>query len=55
GGSTGLANISKLNRPFLIQLHSAFQDPNNLHLALNYHFGADLATLLQRSVDFPQD
>ncbi|CAO3676985.1 unnamed protein product [Rhizopus stolonifer] len=49
-----LANISELNHPFLIQLHGAFQDPNNLYLVLDYHSGADLATLLQRSVYFPQ-
>ncbi|KAI9264765.1 kinase-like domain-containing protein [Sporodiniella umbellata] len=50
-----LATLSELNHPFLIQLHWAFQDTQNLYLVLDYHAGADLATLLQRFVCFPQD
>ncbi|KAI7907811.1 kinase-like domain-containing protein, partial [Cokeromyces recurvatus] len=50
-----LATISSLHHPFLIQLHSAFQDQHSLYLVLAYHAGADLATLLQRYICFPPE
>ncbi|CAO3694970.1 unnamed protein product [Rhizopus stolonifer] len=50
-----LVTLSELNHPFLVKLHWAFQDTQNLYLALDYHAGADLATLLQRFICFPQD
>ncbi|KAG1563465.1 hypothetical protein G6F49_000035 [Rhizopus delemar] len=50
-----LAKLSELHHPFLIQLYWAFQDIQNLYLVLDYHAGADLATLLQRFIYFPQE
>ncbi|KAG0755694.1 hypothetical protein G6F57_007103 [Rhizopus arrhizus] len=50
-----LAKLSELHHPFLVQLHWAFQDTQNLYLVLDYHAGADLATLLQRFIYFPQE
>ncbi|KAI9483494.1 MAG: kinase-like domain-containing protein [Benjaminiella poitrasii] len=50
-----LTTISSLYHPFLIRLHSAFQDPYSLYLILDYHAGADLATLLQRYICFPPE
>lgn len=50
-----LATLSSIHHPFLIRLHSAFQDPQNLYLVLDYHAGADLATLLQRYICFPPE
>ncbi|ORE02235.1 kinase-like protein [Rhizopus microsporus var. microsporus] len=50
-----LATVSDLRHPFLIQLHWAFQDMQNLYLVLDYHAGADLATLLQRFICFPKE
>lgn len=50
-----LASLSAIHHPFLIRLNSAFQDKQNLYLVLDYHAGADLATLLQRYICFPPD
>lgn len=50
-----LASLSAIHHPFLIRLNSAFQDKQNLFLVLDYHAGADLATLLQRYICFPPD
>lgn len=48
-----LSTLSSIHHPFLIRLHSAFQDTHNLYLVMDYHAGADLATLLQRHIRFP--
>lgn len=50
-----LATLTDIHHPFLIRLHSAFQDYQNLYLVLDYHAGADLATLLQRYICFPPE
>lgn len=50
-----LATLSQIYHPFIIQLQSAFQDQQNLYLVLEYHAGADLATLLQRYINFPAE
>ncbi|KAL9556182.1 hypothetical protein MBANPS3_001976 [Mucor bainieri] len=50
-----LASLSAIHHPFLIRLNSAFQDRQNLYLVLDYHAGADLATLLQRYIRFPAE
>lgn len=50
-----LSLIASLHHPFLIRLHAAFQDTENLYLVMDYHAGADLATLLQRHARFPMD
>lgn len=50
-----LATLSQIYHPFIIQLQSAFQDQQNLYLVLEYHAGADLATLLQRYIKFPAE
>ncbi|KAI8973931.1 kinase-like domain-containing protein [Pilobolus umbonatus] len=47
-----LATMADIRHPFLINLHAAFQDQHNLFLLLDYHAGADLATLLQRNIRF---
>ncbi|RCH97103.1 hypothetical protein CU098_009268 [Rhizopus stolonifer] len=47
-----LVALSAIRHPFLIRLHAAFQDRQNLYLVLDYHAGADLATLLQRYICF---
>ncbi|KAI8344873.1 kinase-like domain-containing protein, partial [Choanephora cucurbitarum] len=48
-----LVSLAAIRHPFLIRLHAAFQDTQNLYLVLDYHAGADLATLLQRYIYFP--
>ncbi|GAA5816174.1 hypothetical protein MFLAVUS_009700 [Mucor flavus] len=48
-----LAKIAEINHPFLMRLHRAFQDHQNLYLVLDYHAGADLSTLLQRCHSIP--
>jgi serine/threonine protein kinase len=50
-----LATLSDIHHPFLVRLLSAFQDCQNLYLLLDYHAGADLATLLQRYICFPAE
>ncbi|KAI8979508.1 kinase-like domain-containing protein [Mycotypha africana] len=50
-----LASLASIRHPFLIRLFSAFQDQQNLYLVLDYHAGADLATLLQRYICFPPE
>lgn len=50
-----LATLSQIYHPFIIKLQSAFQDQQNLYLVLEYHAGADLATLLQRYINFPAE
>lgn len=50
-----LATLSQIHHPFIIQLQSAFQDRQNLYLVLEYHAGADLATLLQRYNNLPAE
>ncbi|KAI9276652.1 kinase-like domain-containing protein [Phascolomyces articulosus] len=42
-----LTKISKIHHPFLIKLHYAFQDPNQLFLVFDFHVGGDLATQLR--------
>ncbi|KAI9273190.1 hypothetical protein EDC94DRAFT_580166 [Helicostylum pulchrum] len=39
---------------WLVRLHQAFQDHQNLYLVLDYHAGADLSTLLQRCHSIPE-
>lgn len=50
-----LATLSQIHHPFLVRLHCAFQDCQNLYFVLDYHAGADLATLLQRYICFPPE
>ncbi|KAI8371044.1 kinase-like domain-containing protein [Blakeslea trispora] len=50
-----LVSLAAIRHPFLIRLHAAFQDSQNLYLVLDYHAGADLATLLQRYIFFPPE
>ncbi|KAI8088165.1 kinase-like domain-containing protein [Thamnidium elegans] len=49
-----LATIAEIHHPFLVRLHQAFQDHQNLYLVLDYHAGADLSTLLQRCHSIPE-
>lgn len=49
-----LATIAEIRHPFLVRLHKAFQDHQNLYLVLDYHAGADLSTLLQRCHSIPE-
>ncbi|ORX56313.1 kinase-like protein [Hesseltinella vesiculosa] len=41
-----LATTARISHPFLIRLHHAFQDAQQLFLVLDYHAGGDLATQL---------
>lgn len=50
-----LATLSEIHHPFLVRLYRAFQDVQNLYLVLDYHAGADLATLLQRYICLPAE
>ncbi|CAO3618439.1 unnamed protein product [Cunninghamella echinulata] len=43
-----LAMIAAIRHPFLIKLHHAFQDTNQLFLVLDYYGGGDLANQLAR-------
>ncbi|CAO3625907.1 unnamed protein product [Cunninghamella blakesleeana] len=43
-----LAMIASIRHPFLIKLHHAFQDANQLFLVLDYYGGGDLANQLAR-------
>ncbi|KAI7860564.1 kinase-like domain-containing protein, partial [Circinella umbellata] len=42
-----LTKIAKIRHPFLIKLHYAFQDTNQLFLVFDFHVGGDLATQLR--------
>ncbi|KAI9497127.1 kinase-like domain-containing protein [Zychaea mexicana] len=42
-----LTKIAKIRHPFLIKLHYAFQDTNQLFLVFDFHVGGDLATQLK--------
>ncbi|KAI7880706.1 kinase-like protein [Lichtheimia hyalospora FSU 10163] len=43
-----LTSIAEIRHPFLIRLHCAFQDADQLFLVLDYHRGGDVATQLAR-------
>lgn len=44
--------LSSLNHPFLINIHSSFQDEFNLYLAMDYLRGADLRYHICYKQDF---
>lgn len=50
-----MANITKTNNPYLMKLHSAFQDKDNLYLIMDYCAGGDIATQLARWRYFSED
>jgi serine/threonine protein kinase len=43
-----LTTIAKIQHPFLIKLHHAFQDANQLFLVLDYYVGGDMANQLAK-------
>lgn len=43
-----LTSIAEIRHPFLVRLHCAFQDADQLFLVLDYHRGGDVATQLAR-------
>ncbi|KAI9318535.1 kinase-like domain-containing protein, partial [Dichotomocladium elegans] len=47
-----LTEIAKIRHPFLIKLHCAFQNTEQLFLLLDYHRGGDIATQLARHRTF---
>ncbi|XP_067933082.1 citron Rho-interacting kinase-like [Watersipora subatra] len=47
--------MSKSNNPWLTQLHYAFQDTENLYLAMDFHPGGDLAILMSRYETLSED
>lgn len=50
-----LTTIAQIRHPFLIRLHHAFQDSQQLFLVLDYHVGGDMATQLARCFKFPPE
>ncbi|KAI8065699.1 kinase-like domain-containing protein [Gongronella butleri] len=50
-----LTSLAQINHPFLIRLHHAFQDSEQLFLILDYHVGGDLATQLSLYLKFPPE
>lgn len=45
-----MQSISQLNHPFLVKLHSSFQDDTCLHMVLEYVPGGDFWTFLNLTV-----
>ncbi|ORZ17301.1 kinase-like domain-containing protein [Absidia repens] len=50
-----LTTIAKIQHPFLIKLHHAFQDANQLFLVLDYFVGGDMANQLAKFQRFTPD
>jgi len=40
--------MARANSEWITQLHYAFQDPHNLYLAMDFHPGGDLLSLLNK-------
>lgn len=51
-----LANLTDDHHtcPFLVHLHAAFQDANNVYFLMDFHGGGDLASLLTNFVRLPE-
>lgn len=46
--------LSEIKHPFIVNMHSAFQDSNNLYLILHYMPGGDLRSYLRSSFSFTE-
>lgn len=45
--------LCRLNHPFIVNMHCAFQDRDNLYLLIDYLEGGDLRYYINRQYIFP--